>query len=646
MLANIRAFTQSPYAIVLIGLIILSFAVWGVSGIFTGSGTAVVVIGQEQVSVRELADGYEREIQTYQQQEPGFTREDARARGVGNQVLQRLIVQSALVAKANEMGIAISDDALLDYFAEFDAFRNPATGRYDYDTMLQVLNSNRQTEAQFLAGLRSDLLRSQLIDAMVSGVSTPPMITDTRYLVMEEQRQMRALILDPSTADTIEDPTDEQLQELIDNNPAMVDANRLPIFMAPEFRAVSLVRFRLEDFMLDVDVDETVLREIYDYQVESGALGTPAVRGFLQIVAGDAVTAQIVADRLSAGEDADIVATELGLGAPFINDDVQSYQVPDGDLADAVFAMATGASAAVEGNFGWYAVQITSGVDATMPTFEDRLPELRAEAARAEALDQMYDHMAAFEEARSDGLTLEEAAGRAQIPAETYLPLDQFARDNSGEIDFARYTSLGPDILQTAFEQVPGFEIDVQQYNETDYFTVRVDEVISERPRRLDEVRDIAETRWRDLQVNTQLRERMEAALEQLEAGDDMDVVALLSGGRVETATLRRTETAAPFDRSVVGQAFSQTLGEYRLMPPSDAPQHVIVVVDEVITADVTEAPASELTSIRDSISEEFSNDILEQVQSALYAEYEISDGSIDLRLRAQALGETDDFVQ
>jgi peptidyl-prolyl cis-trans isomerase D len=646
MLANIRAFAQSPYALVLIVLLILSFAVWGVSGIFTGSGTAVAVVGQEQVSVRELADNYEREIQNYQQQEPGFTREEARARGVGDQVLQRLIVQSALVAKANDIGIAISDDSLLDFFAEFDAFRNPATGRYDYDTMLQVLNTNRQTETQFLDGLRGDLLRGQLIDAMVSGVSTPPMITDTRYLVMEEQRQMRALILDPSTADALEDPTDEQLQELIDNNPAMVDANRLPIFTAPEFRAISIVRFRLEDFILDVDVDETLLREIYDYQVETGALGTPAERGFTQVIAGDAVTAQIVTDRLIAGEDAAAIAAELGLEAPFVNDDVQAYQVPDSDLADAVFAMATGTSAAVEGNFGWYAVQVTSGVDATMPSFEDRLPDLRAEAARADALDQMYDHMAAFEEARSDGLPLEEAAGRAGIPAETYLPLDQFARDNSGEINFSRYTSLGPDILRTAFEQVPGFEIDVQQYNETDYFTVRVDEVISERPRRLDEVRDVAEARWRDLQVNTQLRTRMEDALAQLEAGDDMDVVALLTGGRVETATLRRTETAAPFDRTVVGQAFSQTPGEYRLMPASDAPQHVIVIVDDVIVADVSAAPASEMTSIRESIAEEFSNDILEQVQTALYVEYEIGDGTIDPRLRAQALGETDDFVQ
>jgi hypothetical protein len=43
MLTLFRSFAKSPFALVIILLIVLAFAFTGVGGIFTGSGTAVVV---------------------------------------------------------------------------------------------------------------------------------------------------------------------------------------------------------------------------------------------------------------------------------------------------------------------------------------------------------------------------------------------------------------------------------------------------------------------------------------------------------------------------------------------------------------------------------------------------------------------------
>ena len=78
MLTLFRAFAKSPMALIVIVLLVLAFALYGVGGIFTGSGTAVVVVGNQQVSVRELSQSYEQTFRNQQLQNPSFTREQAR----------------------------------------------------------------------------------------------------------------------------------------------------------------------------------------------------------------------------------------------------------------------------------------------------------------------------------------------------------------------------------------------------------------------------------------------------------------------------------------------------------------------------------------------------------------------------------------
>lgn len=639
MLTLFRSFAKSPFALVIILLIVLAFAFTGVGGIFTGSGTAVVVAGNQQVSVRQVAQAFERELQRVQTENPEITREQALEFGLGEQVLQRLTTFAALEAKASELGLAISPDALVDEAARQTAFRNPVTDRFDYNTMISVLQNNGMTEAQFRSELEGDLLRQQLIFALAGSVPAPEFLAETRYEVRRERRQITALLLDASTADEIEDPTEEQLESFIASNQDMTDRNGLPLFTAPEFRAITLVRFRLADFLRDIEIDETMLRETYDYQVETGQLGTPARRSFVQLTAADEATAQTVASRLESGETAAAIAADMGLGEPVELEEVEAYEVPDSQVAEAVFGMSEGAAAAVEGRFGWNAVLVTMSEDAQLPTFEEQLPQLREDAARADALDALYDQIAAFEEARASGATLEQAAAQSGTPIEVYAPLDRYGRDESLEIDMQRYTELGPDILATAFEQSQGFAIDLEQYNETDYFTVRVDEIIPSAPRALDDVRDVAEARWREIQVDTQLSARADEALEQLQAGEPLDVVALTTGGRTESTTTTRSATAPNFGRNVVSRAFSLDPGVWDSVQTGTG-SYALVRVDEIIPADTSTISESEMATMQEELANEMGEDVLIALQQALQQEYGLNDGAVDRQLFARALGQ------
>ncbi|MFS2317595.1 SurA N-terminal domain-containing protein [Maricaulis sp. D1M11] len=650
MLTQVRSFSKSPFAIVLIGLLVASFALWGVSDIFATRTPAVALVGTEDVSVRDLNEAYENEVRRLMAEQPGFTRRQAQEIGLGDQVLDRLIVQAALQAKANEMGLTVSDDELNAVIRSMPGFENPVTGRFDADSYRQTLAVSRITPQRFEAGLREELTRNQLIVTMLGGIETPAVFNEINYRFENERRALRGLILSPDAADSLADPSDEDLQTLIANSPLARDPFGRPRYTAPEYRAFTLVRFDPANFALDIEIDESLLRDTYDYEVESGAIGTPATRSFEQVTATDEAEARALAARADAGETLTDLAAEASLGLPLEQSEVQAYQIPDEVIAEAVFAAPADEILVVEGSFGgWQVIRITAAVEPSTPSFEEREDELRTQLAEQDAQNAMYSAWSEYENARAQGMSLEEAAFEAGMFVEVFPPVDPLGVDQNDQWT-AHYNRLGQpeglpqEVLSTLFEQIPGFATESLEYGNGSFFALRVDEVIASRPRELDEVREVAEDEWRREQVNTLLTQRLADARARVEAGEDLELVAASSGGRVELAFLTRTETAGLFGRQAVQTGFGLAPGEWTETQADDGVSQILLTVDEIIVVDPTAQPVDQRVAMAQTLEQMLINDLAEQLQSALLEEY--GPINIDAELRATALGEAQPSLQ
>ena len=83
---------------ILIGLLVVAFAVWGVNDVFTQrAGNSVLTVGDAKVTSQEFEDAFERELQTINRdQGSSITNQQAYARGMHNQVLQRLLTDTVI----------------------------------------------------------------------------------------------------------------------------------------------------------------------------------------------------------------------------------------------------------------------------------------------------------------------------------------------------------------------------------------------------------------------------------------------------------------------------------------------------------------------------------------------------------------------
>ena len=629
MLSAVRNAVKSPLAVVIIGLLVASFALWGINDFFQAPGDAVTVVGGERVTVYEVQRQFDQAIQREQQENPGYTRDQAREDGLADTVLNQAILDAMLRAQARSLGISASDQAVRDEIIGFQAFVDPITGGFDRTSYTQFLINQRQREDQFENEVRDQLVLRQLTGGLLDGVRQPDVYRSilTRYLA--ETRDLEAIVISPAAAGELDDPTDEQLQATIDNNPQF--------FTVAPRRGFTVLRLRIDDYLGDVTVDEADIAAQYEYELETGSIGTPATRTYTQIAFDNEADAQAAAERLGNDESAEAVAEDLGGDEPIRLEERQAFQVPDEAVRDALFEMAEGDTIAVQTRFGaWFALAVEAAVEDDIPTLEDRREEIRDVLARANAEDALYDDLGRYEEARGSGLGIEEAASIAGLPYEVYQPVDARGRDADGNFAFVFFTE--PEVLEAVFDAPPMIDGELTDYGEGDFFAVRVNEVVESRIRTLDEARDDAQTVWRLQEIDARLEALAEEVMELADSGQSFQSIADANPDfRIEQASLRRSETADNFGEQVVQLAFTMDIGETETTRTGTGRSHLVLRVN---AARDGELPSQEtLDQVENFLTQGYRRDIDSGLVSALYTEYDFSGEDIDMRLRDQALG-------
>ena len=96
---------------VVMGVLIVSFGVWGIADIFRGFGQSTLAkVGRTEISINEFRQIYTDRLQQIGRQfgRP-LTPDQARAFGLDRQVLQQMIAEAALDEEARRMGLGQSD---------------------------------------------------------------------------------------------------------------------------------------------------------------------------------------------------------------------------------------------------------------------------------------------------------------------------------------------------------------------------------------------------------------------------------------------------------------------------------------------------------------------------------------------------------
>ena len=258
MLDTLRNAAGTWVAKLLLLLLVVSFAVWGISGsLISGFGSnAVITAGGTTVSPNEYRLAYDRQIKLLSQQfGTRLTREQATALGIDNQVLAQLVSGAVLDEQARKLGLGLSKDKLAELTARSGL---PGSRRQVRPPAVRLCAAPDRHAAGGLSANRAQVaIRQQIVEAVSDGLKAPDTFLRAVALYRGEDRTVDYLVLPRSTVEPIEEPADDVLSSLVRR------ATRAR-YAAPEYRKIAYVKLEPEDIADVGAISDEQVQQDYD----------------------------------------------------------------------------------------------------------------------------------------------------------------------------------------------------------------------------------------------------------------------------------------------------------------------------------------------------------------------------------------------
>ncbi|WP_417418503.1 SurA N-terminal domain-containing protein [Hoeflea sp.] len=617
MLDTLRKGAQSWVAKLLLVLLVASFGVWGISGsILSAGSTAVITVGDTVVSPNEFRLAYDRQMAVVGRQiGQRLTTEQARAFGIENQVYSQLIAGALLDEQARTMNLGLSDDRLAALIAEDPAFHD-FNGRFDRNNFRLVLNSAGMSEEDYLKSRGQVAVRTQIVEAVSDGFAAPDALIKALAQYDAETRDVDYLLLTKSNIDAVAAPSDSELSAWFEENKAR--------YAAPEYRKITYVKLQNEDIADPAAITAEAARA--DYEARKDRYTTPETRAIDQLVFADRAAADAAAAKLEGGKSFDDLIAEQGRSPSDVR--IGSFAksaVPDQSLADAAFAVAQAGDTTpvIDGQFGPVILRVAEITPESSKSFEEVEAEIREQLALAEASQVLLDVHDAYEDARASGMTLEEAAAQQKLTTVTLDAVDRSGQTPDGTI--VRDLPESQTLLREAFEAEAGVETPPINIGAEGFVWFEVNDVIPARDRTLEEVREKVVADWTAMKTAEALGAKAAELKERVSKGAELSAIAEELSVAVETKyALSRNSADAVFGAAAVASAFSGPNGVVEVANDASGENRILLKVTSVNDA-ATVTADSVSPEQRNQVSQQISDDILDQMVARLQTEYGVS---------------------
>ena len=595
---------------VVLGLIAISFAVWGIGDIFRGFGRSTVAkIGSTEITVDQFRQIYNDRLQQLGRQlgRP-VTQDQARLLRLDQQLADQLVAESTIDQRARQLRLNLSNEEVARQIMADPSFKG-ANGQFERARFEQIIRNAGYNEPRFATEQKKLTLRRELVET-VSGDLNPPKTLEQAYNRYEnEQRAIDYVTLDRARAGDIAPPTTDQIQSYFDGQKAQ--------FRAPEYRSIVVMSLTPAQLARPDEVSDADAKRYYDSNLSR--YGTPERRQLEQIVFPTLEEAQAAAARIGESLSFEALAKERGMEAKDIDIGLLTKSaIIDRAIADAAFGLQEGAvSAPIKGTFGTVLIKAVKIETEQVKKFEEVAPEIKQALAGERARRELSTRHDKVEDERGGGLRLAEIAPKLGLTALTIPAIDRSGLDPDGK----KVDGLpSVDVIAPAFAADVGVDAEALQIPAGGgYVWFDVTAVTPARERNLDDVRAQVEEGWRNDEVSRRLRAKATEMADKLRGGAPLADVAAAESLPVQTTFgLKRSgNRSTAISPGVIGAVF-QTAKEAPGIAQGTSPaEWVVFRVTDIGVSDF-DAASPDVKRITDQMRRSLTEDMLAQYVSRL----------------------------
>ena len=549
MLTSIRDKTQGILATIIVGLLIIPFAFWGVNSYFENASTVVVA----EVNGNEIGeDAYRRAIDQYRNRvDPSLLDNPVFKRQVVESLVQQELVRDALASE----GYAVSAQQLGALIRSTPQFQ--VGNEFSMDRYQGALRASGLTVPQYEESMRQEKQLDQVVGSLKDSAIVSKADLDRVLSLQAQTRRAESVTIQPAKFYATAAPSKQEIQ-------SYYDANK-PRYQEPEQLRIEYIRLDGAELIKSYKPTEDELKAIYED--EKGRFSTQATRRVSHILlelAPDAPDAeknkikQLADDIVARAKKGESFAS---LAKKYSNDPTSANQGGDlGQLSpgllppefeEVVNRMKKGEiSDPVRTEYGYQIARLT----AFTPGKTKSLSEVRAELTkllRQRKGEERYFDMAE----RFNNLVYEQPDSLKPAADALELKIEKsawFTQSGGAGI------TANPKVLDAAFSQ----DVKIDRRNSESIeiganklLALRVTDVKPARQKELAEVRAEIVSELRQQKAGQQARELGREVVLAVRTGKSLAALAKQHGLKYEP--LRSYSRDSKSDRKLVGAVFT-----------------------------------------------------------------------------------------
>ena len=423
MITFFRRVLGSWVVIALLGLLMVAFVVTGVGtpsglGSFGGGpgADAVATVDGASVPTAEVARRAQNELAQARQQQPGIDMAGLlRAAGGVNALVENYLTGRMLEAWAARHGFTASPKLIDGEIASIPGFRGPG-GQFDEKQMQAVLAQQRMSMPALRDGVRSDLVRRQLLLPITTGAQMPQGVA-AAYAALFIARREGLVGLVPARPDAVPAPGEAEI--------AAWYKGHLPLYSLPERRVIRYALMNPDTVTATAPTDAEIAAR---YRTDAAKYAAKQTRTLSQVVLPDEAAARALAAKVTGGVAFAKAAADAGFGAG----DIALGAVQKADfarnaspaIADAAFAAKQGATLPpMKSALGWHVVHVDTVVDVAAKPLAAAHDEIAAALLAQRRVDAVAALGQKIQDAADGGATFDEIARDNKLPVVTSPPV-------------------------------------------------------------------------------------------------------------------------------------------------------------------------------------------------------------------------------
>ncbi len=505
----------------LLGMSVGGLVLMDVTGVYnTGGlgGSDVAKVENKNITIQQFDRNLRRSLARY-----NLSVEQAYEMGVVDELLSGEIRSTYLMIESEKMGMKLSKENIAKRIAEVIK-PQMNDGETLQDALNRMLKYQAMPEAEFVNNVEREAIGNIIMDAIQNAV-TPPQdeIAKTLFQFSKQTRDIEFLEFKNTEITDVKQPEDEEILNLYNSVKGIN-------YKTPEYRSAEIIVFDPEIFDANAEVSEKEIKDHYNDNKDSYAIGEQYI--VTQITIKDEAAINEIYKSVQDGKTlAEIAASSLGENASYVENVSFETAMMLPEFNKAVTSVNIGETTKpFKTILGYHITKVEDVKEPSILPLSEVSDSIKKELMANKKADALYDIIATIDNNLSDGMSYAEAKESnegAQIYISSPLTSDATEIQIKGDQENPFDSQSASIITQALFENEDDEPSPILELDDGRFVSARVLEKQDADYLPLEEVKDEIITQYISDVQNAENEEHLRKIMAETEAtGSSLEALA------------------------------------------------------------------------------------------------------------------------